>query len=89
MSDLLTDLQSLEEQASTIALIADRSQRHELGYRLEHELRHFDQTYNVISNPFDTEHKIRVMAVLKILFDYILVDNIDDGWDTGSRLTLP
>lgn len=82
------ELESLQKQALTIAALEDRHSRHEGGYRLEAQCRSLDDQYRII-NGLDTEAEISLRAVLKIVFEYILHDAIEDpDEDVGVAMGL-
>jgi len=82
------ELESLQQKAVTIAAIEDRTLRHKGGQMLNAEAIALDDQYR-ITGGIDAEAEIELRAVLKILFEFILHDAIeeeDEDWGVAMGL---
>ena len=71
------ELELLEQKAIVIMSITDRKKRQQGGMWLEHQCRNLDEQYRIL-NGLDTQAEVKLRAVLKIIFDYILYDALED-----------
>ena len=71
------DLESLQVKAVTIAAIEDRTTRHKGGQMVAAECKSLDDEYRILGG-LDEDAEISLRAVLKILFDFILHDAIEE-----------
>jgi len=73
-----SELESLQQKAVAIAAIEDRTKRHKGGQMLHAECKSLDDEYRILGS-LDVEAEIALRAVLKILFEYILHDAIEEA----------
>lgn len=74
------ELESLKKAVLTVAAIEDRDKRHKAGRFLESEARRVDDEYRIVGG-IDREAEIDLRAVIKIIFDFVLHDWIEDADD--------
>ena len=72
------DLVSLEKHVLWAAALEDRDERHKAGRRIETQCRGLDNQHFIVGG-LDTEAEIKLRAVLKILFDFVLHDDIEEA----------
>ena len=84
MSAVHDELKKLQDAAVAIAAQEDVTIRHKGGMWLEYQCRQFEEQFRPLDDlSIEREVKIEFMAVLKILFDAILVDALEDmDWST-------
>ncbi len=73
-----TEIESLRQKLVTIVKMEDRDKRALAGKQLEYECRSLDEQYNVLSNPLDDESAIELRAIVQVIFDYVLFDDLED-----------
>jgi hypothetical protein len=74
------ELESLQRAVVTVAAIEDRGERHKAGRFLESEARRIDDEYRIVGG-IDPDAEVDLRAVIKIIFDYVLHDCIEDADD--------
>jgi len=74
---LTEELATLEHKAIVIAAIPDRRLRHKGGMQLNYECEILDQKYHILGG-LNRQAEVSLMAVLKIVLDYILYDALED-----------
>lgn len=74
------ELESLQQAVLTAAAIEDRDERHKAGLFIEAGAQRIDDQYRILGG-VDVETEVELRAVLKILFDYVLHDCIEDADD--------
>ena len=72
------ELESLQTAAVTVAAIENREKRHKGGRFLESEARRIDDEYRIIGG-LDPKAEVELRAVIKIIFDYVLHDCIEEA----------
>jgi hypothetical protein len=81
MSDMYSKIESLEQIAVKVALLPDPKERHILGRKLDYRCQRFDEEYGIFGGIITAEieeMRMRLTAVVHIIFDIILRDDIDD-----------
>lgn len=77
MSDKWTEINSLQEKLRTIVKMTDRDARARAGKYLENEARRIDEEYRILDG-LDDEAAVELRAVVQVIFDYILFDDLED-----------
>lgn len=71
------ELYDLQQKAIVVSAIPDYELRHKGGKHIEHLCRNLDYEYWILGG-LDVEAEIRLRTILKIVFEYILHDAIED-----------
>lgn len=72
------ELESLQKAVVTVAAIENREERHRAGRFLESEARRIDDQYRIIGG-IDPDAEVDLRAVIKIIFDFVLHDCIEEA----------
>jgi hypothetical protein len=75
--NVIDELHDLQKKAMLFTLEPDREKRWKAGFWAEHQCNQLDNRYRIL-NGFNEEAKVELSALIKIIFDYLLYDNLED-----------
>lgn len=73
-----TEIESLRQKLVNIVKMEDRETRAIAGKYLERECRNLDEEYNILDSSFDDDSAVELRAIVQVIFDYILFDDLED-----------
>ena len=73
-----TEIESLRNKLTAVVKMEDRDKRALAGKYLERECRNLDDEYNILASPFDDKAAIELRAIVQVIFDYVLFDDLED-----------
>lgn len=75
--DVIGELHDLQKKAVLFATETDRAKRWRCGFWVEHEAHQLDRKYNILDG-LNQEAKVELSAILKVVFDFLLYDKLED-----------
>ncbi len=73
----MDEIYALQEKMKTIVKMEDRDERARAGKWLENECRNLDDRYKILDG-LDDVAIVELRAIVQIIFDYILFDDLQD-----------
>lgn len=75
--DMIGELQDLQRKVMLFTTEANREKRWQAGLWAEHQCKDLDSRYRILDGP-NEEAKVELSAIIKIIFDYLLYDKLED-----------